>query len=82
MPPAAKPSRSRVRWTSVAVSAQSTAGITHTVTRPLSARFVLLALAAVLAAAVVFAVVVAEHRDGRPPGAVSAPAAKAPTDGR
>ena len=44
-------------------------------TRPLPARLVLLALAAALAASLVFAMIVAEHRDvdGRAKGASVAP---------
>ena len=49
---------------SAGVSAHSARGMQHGVTRPLPARLVLLALAAALAASMVFAMVVAEHRDG------------------
>jgi hypothetical protein len=68
------------------VSAQSAAGMPQNVTRPLSARLVLLAAAAALALAMVWAIAVAEHRDvDAPPAAkrssvteIAAPAAETP----
>lgn len=50
-------------------------GMQEVVTRPLPARLMLLAAAAALAASLVFAIIVAEHRDGdrRPVNRSAAP---------